>query len=153
MAGVISTREAMQLAQQDGLDLVEISPNEKPPVCRIMDFGKFRYLESIKNKISRKQSRLHNRAVKEMKFHVNVGDNDYNIKIQHVRDFLEKGHKVKLSLQFRGRERAHQELGFDLMKRAIKDCEDVCTVDMAPRKMGRNIIATLGTRAVKPQKK
>lgn len=153
MAGVMPTRDALRLAQQEELDLVEISPNEKPPVCRIMDFVKYRYDESIKRKLSRKQSRLHNRSVKEIRFHANVGENDYRIKINHIRKFLEQGHKVKLSLQFRGRERAHQELGFELMNHAIKDCENICTVDMAPRMIGRNIVSMLGARSIKTSKK
>ena len=104
MVGVMPTREALKLAQAAELDLVEVSPNADPPVCRIMDFGKFRYDESVKRKESRKQSRTHSRALKEVKFHANVGEHDYQTKVNHARAFLEKGHKVKISLQFRGRE-------------------------------------------------
>lgn len=141
------TREALKLAVDEGLDLVEISPNADPPVCRIMDFGKFRYDESIKRKLARKQAHVHSRAVKEVKFHANVAEHDYNYKVQHARMFLGKGHKVKLSLQFRGRENAHRELGFELINRVLKECEDICTVDMAPKMVGRSIVAMLGTKS------
>jgi len=149
MAGVMQTRDAMKLAREQEMDLVEISPNADPPVCRIMDYGKFRYNESIKKKKARKQAMLHNRAVKEIKFHANVGEHDYQTKIDHARKFLTKGHKVKLSLQFRGRENAHRELGFEVVQRAIKDCEDISVVDMDPKLIGRSVVSMLGTRAKK----
>ncbi|OVE75971.1 translation initiation factor IF-3 [bacterium E08(2017)] len=149
MAGVLSTRDALKLAQDEGLDLVEISPNADPPVCRIMDFGKFRYDEGMKRKQSRKQSRAHNKALKEIKFHVNVAEHDYETKVNHARKFLEKGHKVKLSLQFRGRENAHRELGFELIQRVLKDLEEMCVVDSAPKMMGRSIVAHVGSKSKK----
>ena len=149
MAGVIPTQEALKLAQDQGLDLVEISPNADPPVCKIMDFGKHRYDESVKRKKAKKQSQTHSRAVKEIKFHANVGEHDYETKVNHARKFLEKGHKVKLSLQFRGRENAHREIGFEVISRAIKDLEAVSVVDMAPKLIGRNIVSMLGLRAKK----
>ena len=149
MLGVMATREAMRSAEKQGLDLVEISPNADPPVCRIMDFGKFRYLESIKKKKARKQSLAHSRTVKEVKFHANVAEHDYRTKVNHARKFLEKGHKVKLSLQFRGRENAHRELGFDVVNRVIKECDDLAGVDMAPKLVGRSVVAMLGVRAPK----
>jgi len=147
MVGVMATRDALKLAQQEGLDLVEISPNADPPVCRIMDFGKFRYDESMKRKKARKQQ--HTRSVKEIKFHANVAEHDYETKINHAKKFLEKGHKVKLSLQFRGRENAHRELGFEVIKRALKDCEELSVVDMAPKLVGRSIVSMLGARSAK----
>ncbi len=149
MAGVIPTREAMRLAEEHGLDLVEISPNAEPPVCRIMDFGKFRYMESVKKKKARRQSMTHSRAVKEIKFHANVAEHDYQTKVGHVKDFLDKGHKVKLTLQFRGRENAHKELGLAVMGRVIQDCQEVAVVDMEPRLMGRSVFAMLGARTGK----
>jgi translation initiation factor IF-3 len=149
MVGVIPTKEAMKLAHQRGLDLVEISPNADPPVCRIMDFGKFRYDESIKRKKARKQSHTHSRSVKEIKFHANVAEHDYHFKVGHIRSFLQKGHKVKVSLQFRGRENAHRELGFEVVKRVIKDCETDSTVEMEPKMVGRMIVSMLGPRAAK----
>ena len=150
MIGVMQTRDAMKLAQAKGLDLVEISPNAQPPVCRIMDFGKYRYDESMRKKQARKHAQRH--SLKEIKFHANVADHDYETKVNHIREFLEKGHKVKVSLQFRGRENAHRELGFELIGRVLKDCEDVGSVDMAPRLMGRMIVAMLGSRVSKVAK-
>jgi translation initiation factor IF-3 len=139
------TREAMNLAQQRGLDLVEVSPNAEPPVCRIMDFGKYRYEESMKRKQAK--SRSHSRQVKEVKFHANVAEHDYNTKVNRMRQFLEKGHKVKVTLTFRGRENAHRELGFELVEKVINDCAELSVVDMAPRLMGRNLVAMLGARS------
>ena len=149
MLGVLSTKDAMRMARQQDLDLVEVSPNADPPVCRIMDFGKFRYDESIRQRKARRKAVLHSRAVKEIKFHANVGDHDYETKVEHARKFLEKGHKVKLSLTFRGRENIHRELGFDVINRVLKECEDVSVVDMRPKLVGRNLVAMLGVRSAK----
>ena len=149
MLGVLATRDALRLAEQAGMDLVEGSPNADPPVCRIMDYGKFRYDESIKEKEARKHQ--HNRAVKEVKFHCSVAEHDYQTKLTHTRDFLQKGHKVKLTLQYRGRENAHRELGYALVNRLIKDCEGLATVEMSPRIMGRSLIAMLANVSQKHQ--
>lgn len=149
MVGVMPTRDALRLAIENGLDLVEVSPNADPPVCRIMDFGKYRYEESVKKKEARKQSQKHSRAVKEVKFHANVAEHDYRTKVNHARAFLEKGHKVKVSLQFRGRENAHRELGFGLLKRVVEECDDLAVVEMAPRMVGRSAVVLLGARSAK----
>jgi len=147
MLGLMETRDAFRMATDEGLDLVEVSPNADPPVCRIMDFGKFRYDENRKQKQTKKQQ--HSRTVKEIKFHANVADHDYHTKVNHARDFLEKGFKVKLSLTFRGRENAHRELGFDVINRVIKECADLSVVGMDPKMMGRSIVALLSTRGTK----
>jgi translation initiation factor IF-3 len=147
MVGVVATRDAMRLAQQQGLDLVEVAPTAVPPVCRIMDFGKYRYEENMKRKRARKHQ--HSRSVKEIKFHANVGEHDYRTKVEHARGFLERGHKVKLSLTFRGRENVHRELGFEVIQRAVRDCEELAVVDMAPRLIGRSIVCMLGARPAK----
>ncbi|MDA0576777.1 MAG: translation initiation factor IF-3 [Verrucomicrobia bacterium] len=149
MGGIMSTRDAMRMAEEHGLDLVEISPNADPPVCRIMDFGKFRYDEALKKKKARRQSLVHNRTVKEVKFHSNVAEHDYQTKVGHTREFLEKGHKVKLTLQYRGRENAHKELGMQVVTRVIKDCDDVGLLELEPKMMGRSLFAMLGPRPVK----
>lgn len=149
MIGIMPTREAVRLAQEQGLDLVEVSPNAEPPVCRIMDLGKHLYSENMKRKQARQQQTRHSRAVKELKFHANVAEHDYQTKLGRAREFLEKGHKVKISLQFRGRENAHRELGFEVVNRVLKDCEDICTVDMPPRLMGRSLICMVGARSAK----
>jgi translation initiation factor IF-3 len=139
--GIMPTRDALRMALDRGLDLVEISPNAKPPVCRLMDYGKFRYEQSRKERDQRK--RQHQNAVKEIKFRPNVGDHDYETKVAHLRKFLEKGHKVKVSLTFRGRENAHRELGFAVVERVIEDCKDISNVDMAPKRVGRMVVAML----------
>ncbi len=147
MLGVLETRQALQLAQQQGLDLVEISPNADPPVCRIMDFGKFRYDQSRKERQQRKNQQ--HGTVKEVKFRPGVDDHDYETKVNHLREFLQKGHKVKVTLMFRGRENAHRELGFAVVERVIKDCEALSVVDMPPKRVGRTIVAMLGIRPAK----
>lgn len=141
MLGVIDTRDALRMANEQGLDLVEISPNADPPVCRIMDFGKFRYQESVKEKMARKHQ--HQLSVKEIKFHANIGDHDYETKVNHIREFLNKGHRVKVTLVFRGREMAHQDLGVAVVNRVMKDCGDVGVVEVAPKMMGRILTGML----------
>ncbi len=145
--GVMPTSEALSRARALGKDLVEISPNADPPVCKIMDYGQFRYQEGQKRRQTKKQQV--NRSLKEIKFHANVGEHDYGTKLNHIRGFLEKGHKVRVSLTFRGRENAHRELGFEVIKRVVTDCEDLSVVDMDPRLMGRSIVCLLGVRSAK----
>jgi translation initiation factor IF-3 len=148
MIGVITLGEALQRAEQLGLDVVEISPNADPPVCRIMDFGKFKYEQSRKEREARKHQ--HSADMKEMKFHANVAEHDFHTKVTHIRGFLEKGMKVKASLFFRGRENAHRELGFEVMKRVLKECDDLAAVDMSPKLMGSSIVMVIGPRSGKP---
>jgi translation initiation factor IF-3 len=150
MVGVVATARARALASQQGLDLVEISPNAKPPVCRIMDFGKYRYNEKRKERDAKKKH--HVLTLKEIKFHANVEEHDYQTKLNNIRKFLAKGHKVKVSLYFRGRENAHRDLGFHLIDRVIKDCEDVCGVDMPPKLLGRGILSILTPQSAKSAK-
>lgn len=135
--GIIPTREALIRAHETGLDLVEINATAKPPVCRIMDHGKFKYEQDKKKKEQKKRQVIV--KLKEVKFHVNVGDHDYDTKLRHAREFLEGGNRVKLSLMFRGRENAHRELGFELMKRVEKDLSEIASVEQSPRLQGRNI--------------
>jgi translation initiation factor IF-3 len=135
--GIIRTRDALVRAHEAGLDLVEINATAKPPVCRIMDHGKFKYEQDKKKKEQKKKQTVV--KLKEVKFHVNVGDHDYETKLRHAQEFLDEGHRVKISLMFRGRENAHRELGFELMKRVVEDLKEVATVEQAPRLQGRNI--------------
>lgn len=135
--GVIPTRKALVLAHEAGLDLVEIAATSKPPVCRIMDHGKYKYEQDKKKKEAKKKQA--NTKLKEVKFHVNVGEHDYQTKLRHAHEFLDSGNRLKVSLMFRGRENAHRELGFELMQRVIQDCAEQGTVEQAPRLMGRNI--------------
>lgn len=144
MAGVMITRDALRLAEQFGLDLVEVSPNADPPVCRIMDFGKFRYEESKRAKQARKNQ--HSMVVKELKFHANVAEHDFETKLNHAHDFLDNGHKVKFSLMFRGRENAHRELGFEVIKRALAQCEGHGVPDSDPKLMGNSIVVMVSPR-------
>lgn len=139
--GIIPTRQALMRAHEAGLDLVEISATCKPPVCRIMDHGRFKYEQEKKKKEQKKKQSVV--KLKEVKFHVNVGDHDYQTKLRHAHDFLADGNRVKVSLMFRGRENAHRELGFELMQRIIADCTEQAVVEQAPRLMGRNIFMML----------
>lgn len=138
MLGVISTSEALKIAFASGLDLVEISPDAKPPVCRIMNFGKYKYEESRKEKLARRQQATV--MLKEMKFHANVEEHDYQTKLRHIHEFLQKGHRVKASLMFRGRENEHRNLGFELFKRLAKDCEPYGVTEAPPKLMGNNLM-------------
>jgi translation initiation factor IF-3 len=146
-AGIMSLGNALRLAEEHGMDLVEITPNATPPVCRIMDYGKFKYEESQKKKQARKnQAKV---VTKEVKFHANVGENDYQIKIRNIRSFLADGYKVKISLQFRGRENAHKELGQEVIDRVCKEVADVANIEQQPKLMGRNISGMLGPKSNK----
>lgn len=139
--GVVPIKDALMRAERQGLDLVEVSPTAKPPVCRIMDFGKYKYDQEKKLKAQKKNTTA--TKVKELKFHANVDTHDYDTKVRHARDFLESGNRVKCSLFFRGREGAHQELGFEVMNRVLDDLKELCVAEQAPRLMGRSIIMLL----------
>ena len=143
-AGIMSLRDALKLSEERGLDLVEISPNAEPPVCRIMDYGKFKYEESQRKKQAKKSQAKN--VIKEVKFHANVDENDYQIKLRNLRGFLADGDKVKLTLQFRGRENAHREIGDEVMKRVCLDLADVAVVEQEPRLLGRAINGLLGPK-------
>ena len=144
MLGVMPTRDAQRLADQRGLDLVEITPNAQPPVCKIMDYGKFKYEESIREKQARKAQKV--QKVKEIKFHPGTDTNDFNYKLNQIRGFLESGCKVKLTLQYRGRENAHRELGEDVINRVLEELKDECFVEQAPKTLGRVLGALIGPR-------
>ena len=148
MLGVMATRDAQKLADAQGFDLVEISPNADPPVCKIMDFGKFRYEESIKRKQARK-SQIR-QQIKEVKFHASVDEHDLQTKLRHIREFLAEGDKVKITLQYRGRENAHKELGMEVVTRVIKELEPVSIVEQQPRLLGRLLGCLLVPRPAKP---
>ena len=135
MLGVMATRDAQRMADERGLDLVEITPNAVPPVCKIMDYGKFKYEESIKAKQARKAQKV--QKVKEVKFHPGTDTNDFNYKINQIRGFLKEGCKVKLTLQFRGRENAHRELGEDVINRVLEEIKNECFIEQAPKTLGR----------------
>ncbi len=140
----MNTRQALAMAEREGLDLVEISASASPPVCRIMDFGKYKYDLEKKEREARK----HHTAtrMKEVQFHANVEPHDYETKVRKLKGFVLEGHRVKVSLYFRGRENAHQDLGYALLKRVMADCEDVATPEQVPTAMGRSLIMMLGPK-------
>lgn len=148
MLGVMTTRDAQRLADNQGLDLVEVSPNAEPPVCKIMDFGKFRYEESIKRKQVRKNQKT--TLIKEVKFHASVDTNDLAHKLRQIKEFLAEGHKVKVTLQYRGRENAHKELGMEVVNKVIADCASCAIVEQNPRLIGRTLGCMLAAKPVKP---
>lgn len=148
MVGVMTVGEAMNIAVRAGLDLVEVSPNAEPPVCRVMDFGKFKYEQARKERDARKHQ--HSADLKEIKFHANVGDHDFDVKVNHIRGFLQKGIKVKCSLFFRGRENAHRDLGFEVMNRVVRECESFGQPDSPPKLIGNSIVMMMGPRSGKP---
>ena len=140
--GVMPTSQALGLAQQSGMDLVEIAPNATPPVCKVVEYGKFKYEQEKRERDARKHQ--HADKLKEIKLRLNIDDHDYETKLKHVREFLEDGIKVKVSLFFRGREMSHAEFGNNLMQRVLNDLTGVCHVEVPPRAMGRSIHMMLG---------
>jgi translation initiation factor IF-3 len=155
MIGVMPIREAQNLASRRGLDLVEITPNATPPVCKIMDYGKFKYEESIKAKQARKAQKAV--QVKEIKFHPGTDIGDINHKIRQIREFLAAGNKVRLSLQFRGRENVHRDIGEDKISQVLEMISGECSVEQAPKTDGRVHFCLIGpprknTAKPKPQK-
>jgi translation initiation factor IF-3 len=143
-AGVMSTRQALELAEEVGLDLVEIAPNGEPPVCRIMDYGKFRFEQAKKASIAKKKQK--NIQIKEVKFRPGTEEADYQVKMRNVRRFLEEGDKVKLTLRFRGREMAHKELGALMLERIEKELEEEIVVEQRPRLEGRQMVMLISPK-------
>jgi len=140
--GVVSPDRAMELAEEAGLDLVEISPNAKPPVCKIMDFGKFKYEQQKRESEARKKQKTI--EVKEVKFRPNTDTHDYDVKMRNVVKFLEAGDKVKVTLRFRGREMAHQNLGRELLERVADDTKEIGKVENFPKMEGRQMVMMIG---------
>ena len=142
MIGVMATREAQRMAESRGLDLVEITPNATPPVCKIMDYGKFKYEESIRAKQQRRAQKA--AQVKEVKFHPGTDVGDLEHKLRQIRAFLADGSKVRLSLQFRGRENAHRDIGEDKIAEVLEMLKDACHVEQAPKTDGRIHFCLIG---------
>lgn len=141
-AGIVSLNEALDAAAEAGVDLVEISPNAEPPVCRVMDYGKFVYEKSKQQKEQKKKQKLI--QVKEVKFRPGTDEGDYQVKLRNLRRFLEGGDKAKVTIRFRGREMAHQELGIDLLERIKNDLDEVSACESFPRRAeGRQMIMVL----------
>lgn len=137
--GLLPTSEALQMAVREGLDLIEIVPNADPPVCKLMDFGKYKYELAKKEKLQRKHQ--HVTLVKEIRFHPNTDTHDFDFKVRHARAFLEDGHKVKATVVFKGREITYKEQGELLLNRFTEKVEDLAKVEQAPKMEGRQMIA------------
>ncbi|GGH73004.1 translation initiation factor IF-3 [Compostibacillus humi] len=139
--GVKSRQEALEIAQKRNLDLVLVAPNAKPPVCRIMDYGKYRYEQQKKEKEARKKQKVIN--IKEVRFTPGIGDHDFETKLKNARKFLEKGDKLKASVRFRGRAITHKELGQDVLNRLAEELKDIAVVETKPKMEGRNMFMML----------
>jgi translation initiation factor IF-3 len=137
MVGVVSRNEALDMAADAGLDLVEIAPNADPPVCKILDFGKYKYEEQKKKNEAKKKQKVI--EVKEVKFRPSIDDHDYDVKMRSMQKFIGEGDKVKVTMRFRGRELAHQELGMDVLMRVKGDLDAVAKVEQFPRMEGRQM--------------
>lgn len=133
--GVMGAREALDLAKSMGLDLVEVAATADPPVCRIVDYGRFKYQQAKLQKTNKSKTI----KLKEIKLRIGTDRNDYNVKMARTESFLDHGHKVKFQLRFRGRENAHHELGFEMMKRVVEDMKTMAQVDQAPRLGGNTM--------------
>ena len=142
--GVMYTNEAIEQANEIGLNLVEVSPNADPPVCKFLDVGKYRYEAQKKANAARKTQKT--QQIKEIKMRPNIDDHDYDVKMRSVTKFLEEGDKVKMTLRFRGREMAHQELGMDVLKRVQEDMVELAKVEAYPRLEGRQMLMVLAPK-------
>jgi translation initiation factor IF-3 len=146
----VDTREALRQARELDLDLVEVAPQADPPVCRIMDYGKFKYERDVRQKEARKkQSRT---GLKEIKFRPKIDPHDYGTKKGHVERFIRSGNKVKITIMFRGREMAHTDLGRKILDRLVDDLKEVAVVDASPKQDGRNMIMVIAPTKKQPEK-
>ncbi len=145
--GIISKQEALDMAQNANLDLVMVAPNAKPPVCRIMDYGKYRYEQQKHEKEARKNQKIIN--LKEIRLSPTIEEHDFNTKLRNAIKFLSKGDKVKASIRFRGRAITHSELGRKVLERLAKDCEEVATIESHPKMEGRSMFLVLAPKVEK----
>jgi translation initiation factor IF-3 len=143
--GILPIEEALALAHERDLDLVEVAPNERPPVCRVMDYGKYKYQQAKRSQEAKKRQKVI--QVKEIKMRPKTEEHDYHFKMRHAHRFLEEGNKVKVSLLFRGREMDHVELGQRLLDRIITDCKDVSSVEQHPRLEGQTLSLILAPKS------
>jgi translation initiation factor IF-3 len=148
MIGVVSLADALRRAEDVGLDLVEVSPSADPPVCKILDYGKFKYEAQKKANVARKKQRVI--EVKEIKMRPNIDDNDYNIKMRKIYQFLDEGDKVKVTLRFRGRELAHQDLAMGLLERLRGEVGERAKVEQFPRMEGRQMVMVMAPAKAAP---
>lgn len=147
--GIVRIEDALRLASEADLDLVEVAPNAKPPVCKLMDFGKWKYEAAVKARESRKNQT--STQLKEVRFRLKIDDHDYETKVGHARRFLEAGDKVKAMIQFRGREQQRPEMGVRLLQRFAQDVEDLGQVESSPRQDGRHMVMVVGPLKTKAQ--
>ncbi|MBR3119309.1 translation initiation factor IF-3 [Oceanobacillus profundus] len=145
--GVKTRQEALEIAQTRNLDLVLVAPNAKPPVCRIMDYGKYRFEQQKKEKEARKKQKVIN--IKEVRFTPGIGDHDFETKLKNARKFLEKGDKVKAAVRFRGRAITHKELGREVLDRFAEEVKDIATIETKPKMEGRNMFMMVAPLAEK----
>ena len=144
MIGIVSVREAMAQAEDTGFDLVEISPNADPPVCKLLDFGKFKYEQQKKKNEARKKQKII--EVKEIKLRPNIDDHDYDVKMRAATGFLDEGDKVKVTMRFRGREMMHQDLGMNVLMRVKEQLDPLAKVEQTPQLEGRQMTMVLAPR-------
>lgn len=144
---IVSLSEALKMAEEMGLDLVEISPNQNPPVCKIMDFGKWKFEQQKKKKLQQKNQ--HVIDIKELKFTPQIGEHDYQIKLKKAMEFLTEGNKVRITMKFKGRQLSHPELGMDIVNRFISDTQEKSSVELEPKLEGKQIIAILTPKTKK----
>ena len=149
--GIVSAEQALKTAEEAGLDLVKIAPNAVPPVCRIMDYGKFRFEQTKKEKEAKKNQRVI--EIKEIRMGPSIGENDFNTKLKNGMKFIAEGNRVKVSVRFRGREMAHTEIGKELLKEFAEKCADIATVDKEAKLEGRNMSMFLSPKPVKKNNK
>jgi len=142
--GVVDNRAALEKAREKDLDLVEVAPGSNPPVCRIMDYGKYKFEQEKRKKMARKKQ--HVVHVKEIRFKIRIEEHDYQFKIKHIKEFLERKDKVRVSLRFRGRELAHKELGMELLNRVANDVAAWGEIDSSPKLLGKTITMTINPK-------
>ncbi len=142
--GILRTREALERAEEEGLDLVEIVPNVEPPVCRLMDFGKFLFEQKKKRAEARKNQKQV--EIKEIKFRPGTEEGDYQVKLRNLTRFLNEGDKAKVTMRFRGREHAHRDLGLELLQRVEKDLAEISILEQQPQMEGRQMVMVLGPK-------
>jgi translation initiation factor IF-3 len=147
--GILSIERALEIAEDQGLDLVEVAPMARPPVCRIMDYGKFKYEEQRQAREARKKQ--HHVQIKEVKMRPGIEDHDFDFKVRHARKFLDEGHKVKLTMMFRGRQMAHPEYGRQVLDRVFQQLQDLSKVESHPMLEGRSMVMVLAPTAKPPQ--
>ena len=149
--GIMPSQEALKLAEEQNLDLVKISPNAVPPVCKLMDYGKFRFEQTKREKEARKNQRVV--EIKEVRMSPSIDSNDFNVKLRSAQKFLGEGNRVKVTIRFRGREMAHTDIGRDLLLKFAEECRDVAAMDKDPKLEGRFMSIFLSPRSAKDPKK